>query len=120
MSSSGQGRIPGFMRIFNARERQAGLRHRDAVYSHAPAVHGAAMAAAYYDHRLGGEFYDFIRVSPRRVLFGLLDVAGRHEDNAAIVSAAKQTFRARGLELFAVDEINEADAMIELSLEINR
>src|SRR5690242_4133228 len=96
------------------------FRHPEPVHSDAPELHGAAVAAAYYGHRIGGEFYDFVRVNPKRILFGLLDVAGRHADNHAIVEAAKQTFRKRGKELFADDEVNEADAMIELSLEINR
>jgi len=108
------------MWLLSGRAARNAARRRETVHSDAPAIHGAALAAAYYGHRIGGEFYDFVRVGPNRLLFGLLDVAGRHEDNHAIVNAAKQTFRTRGLELFADDEVNEADAMIELSLEINR
>jgi len=78
------------------------------------------MAAVYHGERLGGDFYDFLRVSPHLVLFGLLDVAGRHEENQGIVSAAQETFRELGPKLFNGDGVNEADAMVELSLQLNR
>ncbi|HYL13277.1 MAG TPA: SpoIIE family protein phosphatase [Terriglobales bacterium] len=78
------------------------------------------MAAVYHGERMGGDFYDFLRVSPHLVLFGLLDVAGRHQENQNIVSAAQQTFRTMGAKLFSSDDINESNAMLELSLELNR
>ena len=70
--------------------------------------------------RVAGDFYDSIRVSPERVLFGLLDVAGRREDNRGILTAAQEIFRTFGAELFSRPDINESDAMTELSLRINR
>ena len=78
------------------------------------------MAAVYHGERMGGDFYDFLRVAPHLVLFGLLDVAGRRQENQSIVAAAQKTFRGLGTELFSGDDINEANAMIELSLQINR
>jgi len=85
-----------------------------------PELRDAALAALYYGQRQAGDFYDFIRVHPHRVLFGLLDVAGSVNDNRAIVSAAQQAFRALGASLFAPDDVNEAEAMSELCLHINR
>ena len=85
-----------------------------------PELHAAQLAAAYYGERQGGDLHDFVRVTPNRVLFGLLDMAGRLEENSAIVSAAQQTFRTRSQELFSADDVNEADAMAELCLELNR
>ena len=85
-----------------------------------PELHAAQLAAAYYGERQGGDLHDFVRVTPNRVLFGLLDMAGRLEENSAIVSAAQQTFRTRSPELFSADDVNEADAMAELCLELNR
>jgi len=90
------------------------------VQAQVPEIRDANLAAVYYGQRQGGDFYDFIRVGPERVLFGMLDVAGRLEDNRAIVSAAQQIFRTRSLELFAAEDVNEPDAMIELCLELNR
>ncbi len=90
------------------------------VQAEVPELHDAELAAAYYGERMGGDLHDFIRVSPTRVLFGLLDMAGRLEANSAIVSAAQHTFRTRSRELFAAEDVNEADAMSELCLELNR
>jgi serine phosphatase RsbU (regulator of sigma subunit) len=90
------------------------------VHSNVPELHGAQLASVYYGRRMAGDFYDFIRVSPNRVLFGLLDVAGGLEDTRAVVSAAQHTFRTVGTELFARKDINEADAMMELCLQLNQ
>ena len=46
---------------------------------------------------MAGDFYDAIRVSSERVLIGLLDVAGRREDNRSLLVAAQEVFRAVGL-----------------------
>ncbi len=89
------------------------------VHSVGPEVRGAEMAAVYYGERVGGDFYDFIRVSPSRVVFGLLDVAGRSEHNRAIVTAVQKAFREESQRLLAGDDINEADAMTELCLKLN-
>lgn len=92
----------------------------DTVEAEVPHIRDAELAAIYYGQRIGGDVCDFIRVSPQRVLFGLLDVAGRIEENHQIVSTAKTTFRAAGAELLAQEDINETDAMIEISLQLNR
>jgi serine phosphatase RsbU (regulator of sigma subunit) len=92
----------------------------DPVQATAPDLKGANLSAIYYGHRMGGDFYDFLRVSPTRVLFGLLDVAGRLEENHEIVSAVQETFRTVGAELFAGEDINESEAMVEVCLQLNR
>src|SRR4051794_28731119 len=85
-----------------------------------PKIEGADIAAVFVGTRVAGDFYDSVRVSPERVLIGLLDVAGRREDNRNILSAAQEIFRNFGTELFSGQDINESDAMIELNLRINR
>jgi len=85
-----------------------------------PKIEGVDMAAVFVGKRLAGDFYDSIRVNPERVLFGMLDVAGRREDTRALLVAAQEIFRNSGAELFARTDINESDAMTELSLRINR
>ncbi len=85
-----------------------------------PRLNQAEISAVYRGQRVGGDFYDFLRVAPHLVLFGLLDVAGRYSENASMVSVAQQTFRQVGQELFSADDINEANAIMELSLELNR
>jgi len=85
-----------------------------------PPIVGADIAAVFVGKRMAGDFYDSIRVSPQRVLIGLLDVAGRRENNRKILNAAQQIFRTSGPELLAAEDVNEADAMTELTLRINR
>lgn len=85
-----------------------------------PKLRDADMAATYFDPRIGGDLCDFIRVQPDRVLFALFDVAGRVTENNYIVSAAQATFRKFGATLFEKDDLNEAEAMIDLCVELNR
>jgi serine phosphatase RsbU (regulator of sigma subunit) len=85
-----------------------------------PKVLGAEIAAATYGKRVAGDFYDALRVGPERILFGLLDVAGRRENNQPILSTAQKIFRDLGAELFGPSDINEAEAMTELCLRLNR
>jgi serine phosphatase RsbU (regulator of sigma subunit) len=83
------------------------------------ALHGANLAVAYFPSRSGGDFHDFLRVGPTRVLFGLLDVAGRREANLGVLQAAQACFRSSGEQIFAAAELNEADAMVELAHRLN-
>lgn len=90
------------------------------VASDFPKIDGAEIAATTYGKRVAGDFYDSLRVSPDRILFGLLDVAGRRETNQLILSTAQNVFRSRGAELFAGSDINESEAMVSLCIELNR
>jgi len=83
-------------------------------------IEGAEIAAVFIGNRVAGDFYDSVRVSPERVLIGLLDVAGLHQDNRNILTAAQDIFRSSGSELFSPPDLNESDAMTELTLRINR
>jgi serine phosphatase RsbU (regulator of sigma subunit) len=85
-----------------------------------PKIDGAEIAATTYGKRVAGDFYDSLRVGPERILFGLLDVAGRRENNRLLLSAAQDVFRARGAELFSGSDINESEAMVTLCIELNR
>ncbi len=85
-----------------------------------PKIAGADIAAVFVGKRVAGDFYDSVRVSPERILFGMLDVSGRREDTRAILTAAQDIFRNFGAELFSRSDLNESDAMTELCLRINR
>lgn len=85
-----------------------------------PKIDGAEIAATTYGKRVAGDFYDSLRVSPERILFGLLDVAGRRDKNQSILAAAQTIFRTSGAALFAGEDINEAEAMVVLCLRLNR
>jgi len=92
----------------------------ESVPSDFPKIDGAEIAATTYGKRIAGDFYDSLRVSPERILFGLLDVAGRRETNQRILSTAQNVFRARSAELFSRSDINESEAMMALCLQLNR
>jgi len=85
-----------------------------------PTIEGADIAAVFVGKRVAGDFYDSLRVSPERILFGLLDVAGRREETRGLLTAAQEVFRTVGAELFSRPDINESEAMTELNLRINR
>jgi len=85
-----------------------------------PEIEGAAMAAVFSGKRVAGDFYDGFRANSHRILFGLLDVAGRREDTRGILIATQNIFRNMGCTLFAEPDINESDAMTELSHLLNR
>jgi len=81
---------------------------------------GAQLAAASYGQRTGNDLHDYIRVGPERVLFALLDVAGSSDQSRAIVSAAQDALRSHGTQLLGSEDINEAEAMIEVVVQMNR
>lgn len=85
-----------------------------------PVLKDAEIAAAVAGPRSGGDFYDSIRVNPSRILFGLMDVAGRRKQHQEILLAARQIFREAGPRLLGPPEVNEADALTELCLQLNR
>jgi len=85
-----------------------------------PQLGGAEIAGLVDGHRVGGDFYQYVRANPRRVVFGLLDVAGDSNENRPIVVAANDTFREKGPACLANDEVNEADAMMEFCQELNQ
>jgi serine phosphatase RsbU (regulator of sigma subunit) len=80
----------------------------------------ANLAVVYSAPRKDGNFYDFLRVGATRVLFALLECADPSEDNQAVMAAVATTFREVGLRVFAKEDLNLAEAMIELCLELNR
>lgn len=90
------------------------------VESSFPVLRDAEIAAVFSGERAAGDFYDSIRVSPNRVLFGLLDVAGRRGDNQTILADAQQVFREMGTDLFGSAEVNEAEAMTQLCVQLNK
>jgi serine phosphatase RsbU (regulator of sigma subunit) len=92
----------------------------DPRHSDVPLLRGAEIAAVYYNQRVAGDFYEFLRVGPSRVLFGLFDLAGRRQDTREILIAAQSTFRTLAPKLFSGKDFNEAEAMVALCHEVNR
>src|ERR1700693_6326843 len=84
-----------------------------------PTLNGADLAIAFFNTRSGGDLHDFLRVGPTRFIFGLLDVAGKRETCGAVLEATQACFRSSAKELFAAADVNEMDAMVELSRRLN-
>ena len=88
-------------------------------HSAPPPLQGADMAVAFFSPQAGGDFHTFLRVSPTRFLFGMLDVAGKRETGAAVLEAAHNCFQNSAEQIFSAEELNEPEAMIELSRRLN-
>ena len=92
----------------------------DPVHCDAPVLRQAEIAAVYSGDRVAGDFYEFLRVGPSRMLFVLLDVAGTRAGTREILIEVQKTFRKRAPQLFIEEDFNETTAMIELCYEMNR
>jgi len=109
---------PGFWRsLFKLDEVAAPL--ADPLHCDAPMLRHAEIAAVYSGQRVAGDFYEFLRVGPSRMLFVLLDIAGLRADTREILIAMQKTFRTLAPELLCGEDFNETTAMIELCNEMN-
>jgi sigma-B regulation protein RsbU (phosphoserine phosphatase) len=84
-----------------------------------PVLRYAEIAAVYTGQRVAGDFYEFLRVGPSRMLFVLLDIAGLRVETREILIAVQKTFRTLAPKLFAGEDFNETISMIELCHEMN-
>jgi len=91
----------------------------DPIHCDAPVLRHAEIAAVYSGQRVAGDFYEFLRVGPSRMLFVLLDIAGLRADTREILIAMQKTFRTLAPELLSGEDFNETTAMIELCNEMN-
>src|SRR5215469_18904837 len=85
-----------------------------------PAMRGAEIAAVLSGQRKGGDFYEVVRVSPSRVLFGLVEMHSRLRQSRKLPSALRRIFCDAGTQLLKSAEANESDALIELFTQLNR
>ena len=115
----GEPKPPGFWHSL-FQEREAAPPLTDPLHCDAPALRSAEIAAVYTGQRVAGDFYEFLRVGPSRMLFVLLDMAGLRADTREILIAVQKTFRTLAPVLFAGEGFNETTAMIELCHEMNR
>ncbi len=80
----------------------------------------AGLAVSYSGHPEGGDCHEVVRVSASRVLFAVFDVAGRRQENSKVVAAVLNEFRSSGANLFAAEDVNEANSMMELCRGLNQ
>jgi serine phosphatase RsbU (regulator of sigma subunit) len=84
-----------------------------------PPLDGAEISAMVHGSRVGGDFYHFMRTTPHRVVFGLLDVAGQRTENQHIIAATRSAFQEAATARFGDVDVNEADAMMEFCMDLN-
>src|SRR5213594_4129402 len=101
-------------------ERPVMMPWKDPLQAKIPQIRDGYMGAVYYGQRRSGDFYDFERPTPDRVLFGLFDVAGELQQTRAVVVALQQKFRSAGARLFEDADANETERLLELWIEVNR
>jgi serine phosphatase RsbU (regulator of sigma subunit) len=94
--------------------------NRQPIPSPIPEIPGAEIAAVYHGTRVAGDFYDMIALGTTRFIFLLVDIAGEKDSGQAIAATVQDEFRARGPELFRDEDVNEAEAVSELTLHLNR
>jgi len=85
-----------------------------------PEIVGASVAAEYRPVRVGGDFYDFVQLSPTRIVLVLLDIAGKREPAMDVAAAVQDAFRAKATELFTPVDVNHTVALDLLFIEMNR
>jgi len=104
--------------VFNA-AKSASIRPE---VTHSPALdlHGAQLAAASFGRPSSVNLHDYFRINAARAVFALLDLAGPLDQSRAIIDAAQSTLRSSGMQLLAKEDVNEADAMIEVCVQMNR
>ncbi len=93
---------------------------RKPAHSDPPIMQSSDLAALYRAARVGGDFFDFVQVGSDRLIFTLLDIAGKRDEALNIAAAVQDTLRARAPELFNAPDLNEADAVTDLVLAVNQ
>src|SRR6476620_2719464 len=69
------------------------------VHAEIPTIRDGELGALYYGQRRSGDFFDFLRCGPDRVLLGLFDVAGKLEQARPVMVAMQKKLRILASEL---------------------
>lgn len=78
------------------------------------------LAASYRAARVGGDYFDFIQIGDDRLIFVLLDIAGKRDQALHIAAGVQDALRTKAPELFRAEDLNEADAVTDLVLAVNQ
>lgn len=79
-----------------------------------PKLESSDLAALYRAARVGGDFFEFVPAGNGRLVFVLLDIAGRRDQALDIAAQVQETLRSSVPRLFGATDVNEADAITEL------
>jgi serine phosphatase RsbU (regulator of sigma subunit) len=94
--------------------------YRQPAHTVMPEMTTATLAAKYRGARIGGDFYDFLLVGGSKLLFVMLDIAGKRETALHSAAIAQDHFRKRGAELFGQPHSEDSASVTALLLEMNR
>ena len=81
---------------------------------------GMQFAAIYRGARVGGDFFDILEVGESKILFVLLDIAGRRDNAFHVAAVVQQLFREKGTEMFSASGRDDNDVITDLLLDMNR
>jgi len=84
-----------------------------------PTLTSAQIAVRYHGARIGGDFFDIVSIRDR-VIFVVLDIAGKRDFAFHVAATVQAVFRQMAAELFHQEQVNDSDAMTQLVLAINR
>lgn len=93
---------------------------REPTPSKVPLLDTVSIAAVYRAARVGGDFFDFVTTESNKLVFLLLDIAGKRAEAMNIAAAVQDHFRADAAEMLGPVEVNHADVLTELLLDLNR
>ena len=85
-----------------------------------PRLANSSICARYRAARVGGDFYDFLVTDSGRLVFLLLDVAGKREEALDISAAVQDHMHPLASEALRDHDVNEAVALPKLLIELNR
>jgi sigma-B regulation protein RsbU (phosphoserine phosphatase) len=85
-----------------------------------PKLDSLQVAMQYKGARMGGDFFDFIETEPSRLIFVMMDIAGKRDEAMHIAAAVQDKFRETAPELFTGAGVNESQAAADLNIVINR
>lgn len=97
----------------------AAMPFEDPAQACIPGIRDGQMAAVYYGQRRCGDFYDFVRVNPQRVVFGFFDVAGDLEKNRPVAVPLQKQFRTDACNVLQADDSNELEGLVQLWIALN-
>jgi serine phosphatase RsbU (regulator of sigma subunit) len=84
-----------------------------------PQLEGLDLQAKSHSDGCGGDFFD-VFATDSRVVFLLMDIAGKPPETHAIASELQNAFRTRAQELFEPTEANESESIALLARDVNR
>lgn len=85
-----------------------------------PKLDSLQVAAQYKGARMGGDFFDFVATGPSRLVFVMMDIAGKRDEAMHIAAAVQDKFRHAAHEMFSAQEVNEAERASDLNILLNR